>query len=92
MSQPLSQSIYAAQEALSTTAEEAIPFRSGRQRVTIQNLDNSISVAIGFDNTVSTSTGIVLRAGESIRLETAASIWAEAASGTPTIAYVEEYE
>ena len=92
MGQPLSQSIVAGQVALSTTASEAIPFRSGRQAVTIQNLDQSIDVAIGHNNAVSPTTGIVLGPGASIRLETAAAIWAEAASGTPTIAYVEELQ
>jgi hypothetical protein len=79
------------QEALSTTQEEVVPARLTRKRVIIKNLDTAIAVYVGFDDTVASTTGMELKAGESITLETTAAIWMEAASGTPTVSFLEEY-
>lgn len=78
------------QEALSGTAEELLPARAHTYRTTIKNLDSSIVVYVGHDTNVTSSTGMPLRAGESISLFTSAAIWMIAASGTPTVAYTIE--
>lgn len=79
------------QEALSTTAEQVLAVNSVRRRVVIKNLDSAITVYIGKFN-VSSSNGLELKPGESIALHTTASIHAIAASGTPSIAWLEEYD
>lgn len=84
--------IFADQEALSTTAEMLVPYRPQRYRITIQNLEatDGIVVYVGHDNTVGPTTGVALAGGQSIALYTSAEVWMEAASGTPTVAYIEE--
>lgn len=86
--------IRAAQEALSTNAEELVPYRPQRYRITIKNLEASdgIVVYVGHNNTVSSTTGMPLAGGESIALYTSAAVWMEAASGTPTVAFIEEIQ
>ena len=81
--------INAEQEALSTTAEELVGAKRTRRWIIIQNLDTSIAVYVGHDNTVGPTTGLPLAAGESTRLDTTAAVWMEAASGTPTVAFIE---
>lgn len=78
------------QVATSVTSAELIAARKGRGRVIVKNLDASITVYIGT-GTVATTTGMPLLAGESIALLTAAAINGRSASGTPSIAYIEEY-
>lgn len=78
------------QVALSTTAATLVAARTGRRRVTILNMDAAITIYIG-KATVTSGNGFPLIAGASIRLETSALIQGIAASGTPTVAYVEEY-
>jgi hypothetical protein len=58
--------------------------------VIIKNIDSSITVYIG-EGTVTSSNGLPLLAGESVALETTAAVNAISASGTPTLAYIEEY-
>lgn len=80
------------QEALSTTQETLVAARATRRSVFVQNLDASITVYIGFDTTVSSTTGIRLKAGEGLSLNTRAAIFAIAASGTPTVSFAETYD
>lgn len=89
MSREDSNAINAEQEALSTNAEQLVAKNLVRRWIIIQNLDSSIDVYLGHNDAVSSTTGVRLRAGESIRLDTSAAIWMEAASGTPTVAFIE---
>jgi hypothetical protein len=82
----------ASQNALSTTAEKVFEERETRRYAVIKNTDASIVVGIGATDAVSTTTGMTLAAGESIRLDTTAAIWMESASGTPTVALLEVYD
>lgn len=76
--------------ATATTAAVVIPRRAQRYRATIKNLDTSIVIYIGSDTNTGPTTGMPLRAGESIAIYSSAAIWAESASGTPSISYLEE--
>ena len=80
------------QNALSTNAEAIFAARPTRTRAVVKNTDSSITVYIGEADTVTSSTGISLLAGESIALFTTAAVYAIAASSTPTVALLEEYE
>lgn len=80
------------QEALSGTAEMLVPRRPQRYRITIKNIDGSITVYVGHDLNVGPTTGMALLAGESISLYTSDEVWMEAASGTPSVAYIEEFQ
>lgn len=79
-----------AQVATSTTSGEAVAARTTRQRLILKNVDSSITIYVGI-GTVTSSNSMVLLAGESIAIETSAAINALSASGTPRLAYVEEY-
>ena len=78
------------QVATSTTSAEAIPTRPGRRAVTIKNTDAAIVQYIGI-GTVTSTNGYPLAAGAEIRIESRAAINALAASGTPRLAYIEEF-
>ena len=80
------------QEALSTTAEEAFGERLTRRSGIIQNLDSTITVYVGVNAQVASTTGRRLLAGESMPWNSTAAVWAVAASGTPSVAFVEFYD
>jgi hypothetical protein len=84
-------SIAHAQVATSSSAGVVLAADSTRRRRTIliRNLDTSISVYIG-GSTVTTGNGMLVKAGESITVSTSAAVYAVAASGTPTVAYLTE--
>lgn len=75
-------------QTLSGTAAEVSAFDARRTSILIRNLDTSISIYVG-KSTVTTSSGtggILVKAGESITINSSAEIYAIAASGTPVIA------
>ncbi len=79
------------QVATSTTAGTLIIARPTRRSCLIRNLDSSITVYFGAA-TVTAGTGMPLKAGEST-VVTAVTLWQViAASGTPTVAVVDEYD
>lgn len=80
------------QVATSTTAGTLIAARATRRSVLFRNLDATISVYIGAASPLTSSTGMLLKAGESVTVDTTALIQVIAASGTPTVAYVETYD
>ena len=80
------------QEALSTTPEEAFGERLTRRAGIIQNLDGTITVYVGVNAQVASTTGFRLLAGESMPWYSTAAVWAVAASGTPSVAFVEFYD
>ena len=84
-------SFTASQNALSTNAEVIFAARPTRVRAVVKNLDAAISIYIGAADTVSSTTGLTLLAGESVEVFTTAAIYAIAASGTPSVGLMEEY-
>lgn len=82
--------LISSQNALSTTAEIIFAANSGVTRRIIKNSDASISVAIGTADTVTTSNGFLLKAGEQVIIEGYNGIlYAIAASGTPSVSLIE---
>ena len=83
-------SLTTGQNALSTTAEVVIAANPSRMFAEVTNTDASISVYLGKDSSVSSSTGHILKAGSSFGWENySGPIWAIAASGTPTVSFLE---
>ncbi len=78
------------QVATSTTAATAVIARPTRTSVLIRNLDTTISVYVG-PATVTSANGMLLKAGESCPFTFTGLIQVIAASGTPSIAYADEY-
>lgn len=78
------------QNALSTAAEVVVAANATRIFAEVKNLDSSINVFLGDDNTVSAANGHRLAPGEAFVFENyTGAIWAIAASGTPTVSTVE---
>lgn len=79
------------QAALSTTAAQVVAARATRRAVTIINL-SGIDVYVG-NTGVTTATGQLLLGirGSAITIETVTAVFAVAASGTPSVSYLEEY-
>lgn len=82
----------ASQIATSTAAALALAARATRRKVYVKNIDGSIVIYVGHDNTVTSTTGFALAAGATVELETTAAIWAIAASGTPRLSFLEVYD
>lgn len=85
-----SASFTATRNALSTNSELISAANESRSRILVKNTDASIVVYVGEATGVTSSTGFPLAAGESVALYTTAAVYAIAASGTPSIAIVEE--
>lgn len=81
------------QVATATTAggTEVLPFKASRTRVILKNTDSSITIHVGT-GTLSATTGYPLLAGQSVELHTQGAIKALAASGTPRLAIVDEFD
>lgn len=79
------------QVATSTTAATFVIARATRRSATLKNTDASITVYIG-PATVTSSNGMPLKAGESISVDWVGLIQVIAASGTPTVAYVDVWD
>lgn len=75
------------QVALSTTAAQIVPARSGRQKVTI-SLTTSAAFYVGTTS-VSATNGLFVPAGSTITLDTAAAVFAILPTGTATASYAE---
>jgi hypothetical protein len=87
---PLSLFSAKGQNALSTTAEEVNAANASRIGLKIKNLDASILVYIGDSNAVTSSNGYELGSKVEITItDYAGPIWMIAASGTPTVAFLE---
>lgn len=85
------ENIVASQNALSTTAEQILALRPSRHRAVIKNTDGAITVYIGATAAVTSTTGMPIAGGESVALYYRGVLYAIAASGTPTVAIIEEY-
>jgi hypothetical protein len=78
------------QNALSTAAELVLAAWPGRVFAEVTNDDAAIKVYLGVTSGVTTSTGHVLKPGASMAFENySGPIYAIAASGTPTVTFVE---
>jgi hypothetical protein len=89
------QSITADDVSVSTTAASAIAARDTRKNVTILASPANTDVVYVGDTTVDAATpanGFRLDPGAAITLCTTKAVWADAASGTQTIYYVEVYD
>lgn len=89
-------SIATGQVALnSSTPTVVVAARRGRVRVVVRNLSASITVYVG-GSAVAAGDGFPIfsntPAGESLSIFTEAAVYAIAASGTPSVAYFEEYD
>lgn len=78
------------QNALSTAAEVVLAESPNRAFCEITNDDIAIKVYLGVSASVTTSTGHVLKPGASMAFEGyTGPIYAIAASGTPTVTFVQ---
>lgn len=78
------------QNALSTTEEQVIPANTARRFAEVTNADAAINVYLGKDNTVTAANGHLLKPGASFGFEGySGAVWAIAASGTPTVTFIE---
>lgn len=87
----VSLSITAEQNALSTTAEIVAAADQLRHSCTVKNLDAAIIIYVGPAG-VTSANGMSVAAGASIMLKTTGPVYAVAASGTPTVAILNEVE
>lgn len=65
--------------------------RATRRQVTVKNTDTSITVYIG-PATVTSGNGMPVKAGESITVRWVGLVQVLAASGSPVVAYMDEYD
>lgn len=79
------------QVTASTTAGTLIVARATRRGCLIRNLDAAISVYIGAA-TVTSSNGMILTAGESVVVSGVTLYQVIAASGSPVVAVMDEYD
>lgn len=79
------------QVAASTIAATLVTARATRRSVTILNMDAAINVFVGVA-TVTAANGLRLAAGQSISIDSATLIQVIAASGTPSVGYLETYD
>lgn len=79
------------QVATSTTAATLVAARATRRSVLVVNNDATILVYVGAA-TVTASTGLCVKPANPVTLETTALIQVIAASGTPSVSYLETYD
>jgi hypothetical protein len=78
--------------SVTTTAAEAIAARSNRVSVILlADPANTARIDVG-DTSVASGADFPLYPGASITIPTEDAIWADAASGTQTLAYIEVYD
>lgn len=79
------------QVTAATSAKTLVIARLTRRAVTFRNLDATISVYIG-NATVTSTNGFLLKAGESVTWNVTGLVQVIAASGSPVVAYEDEYD
>ena len=81
------------QNALSTTAEKIVSRSNTHRKLKVKNHDASIAVFIGTTDAVTSSTGYQLKTNEVFEIENhVGELWAIAASGTPSVGIVEDFQ
>lgn len=79
------------QATVDTAADLIIAANTARKRVTIKNPSSSgATVYIGLTSGVTTSTGHILDAGDSITLNNTGAVYGIVAAGSVTLSYLEE--
>jgi len=78
--------------SVTTTAAEAIAARSNREYVILLALPANTDVIDVGDTSTASGSDFPLVPGASITIPTEDAIWADAASGTQTLAYIEIYD
>lgn len=73
------------------TATLVVPVNASRRSVTIKNQSPSVTIYVGKTG-VTTTTGIELKAGESISIDFVGAIYAISESGLPVIGFIESYD
>jgi len=77
---------------VTTTAAEAIAARSNREYVILLALPSNTDVIDVGDTATASGSDFPLVPGSSITIPTEDAIWADAASGTQVLAYIEVYD
>lgn len=75
---------------IGTTAAEIVDAHSLRSAILIQNNHASNDLYLGDDDQVTTSTGLHLPAGESMRLHSTRAVWGIASAASTDVRYYEE--
>ena len=75
----------------SSTSTQIVAALTTRHSVLIRNLDASVNVYVGKSG-VTTATGMLLKPGDSIVVNSGVLIHAISASATPTVAFLSENE
>lgn len=79
------------QQPLTTTARQIVSAGNSRQRAAVvRNMDTTISIYWGYNADVTSTTGFLIKAGESVTINTRAAIYGVAASGAPVACYFTE--
>ena len=79
------------QTSVGSTATAIASTRANRSGLSIHNLQGaSAAVYLGTDNTVTTSTGLVLEPGMSVTFATPVQIYGIVASGSITVSWEDE--
>lgn len=87
-----SSSIASGVASVTTTSGSAVAARETRKRVILLALpSNTANIDVGPSG-VASGSGFPLAPGASVTIHTAAVIHADAASGTQSLAYIEEYD
>jgi hypothetical protein len=81
-----------AQTAMSTSAAQIVAARATRRSVTVKNMDASITVYVGTTAGVTSGNGFPLAAGEGLTIDGVSALYGIAASGTPSVASVDQYD
>lgn len=79
------------QNALSTAAEVILIARPTRHRAVIKNIDAAITIYVGEDSGVTSANGMEVKFGESVEVRGTGEWYGIAASGTPSIAIIDEF-
>jgi len=77
---------------VTTTAAEFLAARSNRVGVLLKSLSSNTAVVDVGDTSVASGSDFPLDPGDSLYLPTEDAIWADAASGTQVLAYIEFYD
>jgi hypothetical protein len=77
---------------VTTTAAEAIAARSNREYVLLLALNTNTAIIDVGDTATASGSDFPLSPGDSIMIPTEDAIWADAASGSQTLAYIEVYD
>lgn len=75
---------------IGTTAATILASNTGRTAIVVQNNHASNDLYIGSDDSVATTTGLHLAAGESIRLHHHGTIFGIASAASTDVRYFEE--